>query len=647
MTEKHEPAERLETYLEHWNKGEFTKMYAMLTEEGKETYAKEDFVDRYEKIYADLGIEKVKVTFKEKEEEDTEKNMAHFTIEANMNSLAGPIQFKKDIQLQLHETEEKEKDWFIDWNPGFIFPELADGGRIKINIEAPKRGNILDRNEMPLAINDIAYEIGVVPGEFVNKKKEIKQIAKLLHLSNKTIDKKLSADWVEDEHFVPLKTIPRSEKSTFDKLLQIPAVTYMETTGRAYPSKGAAAHLTGYIGPITAEEMEKYPAGTYDENDLIGKRGLEQLYEEQLRGEDGVTISVVQEETDEPIVLAEKPVKDGENIKLAIDVNVQEELFAKLENHPGTAAAIQPETGEILALVSSPSFDPNAFTFGISQKKWDQLMNDEEEPFVNRFSATYAPGSVIKPISAAIGLQHGTIKAEEGITINGLTWGKESWGGATIKRVSASGGPVDLRKALVASDNIYFAMKAVEMGTDDYVKGLKQFGFEEEIPIAFPIKTSQIANAPLKDEILLANTSYGQGEMEVSALHMALMYTPIVNKGNLIKPSFLADDKKGEIWTKDLLSNQRAETIQQALRDVVTSGTGKAALDGGLAISGKTGTAELKMSKGEKGHENGWFVGYPTEEQDIIIAFMVQKSEDIGSSSYAARKVLETLKAIQ
>ncbi|MFD2132687.1 penicillin-binding transpeptidase domain-containing protein [Pseudogracilibacillus auburnensis] len=652
--EEHNPAEQLDTYISLWNKNEFMKMYEMLTDEVKAEYAKEDFVDRYEKIYNDLGIENLAISSTELSDKELskarEEGIVTVPLEVEMDSIAGPIQFTYDITLHLVEedNEEETKDWYIEWDPGLIFPDLADGGKIKIDVESPRRGEILDRNQMPLAINDIAYEIGVVPSKFESEENEKEQIAALLNMSVNAIDEKLNAAWVEPDHFVPLKIIPKSAEEKISQLLLIPSVTSVKTTGRTYPSNKAAAHLTGYIGQITSEEMKKYPEGAYKESDMIGKRGLELFYEDKLRGEEGVKILIIKDNGDkkeETILLAEKSVKNGEHIQISIDVNIQEKIFSSYEGKSGTAAAINPKTGEILALISSPSFDPNELTYGISQSNWDALMNDKEEPFVNRFTATYAPGSVLKPVSAAIGLSNGTIKPEEGITINGLTWGKEGWGDFKVKRVSTTSKPVDLREAIIKSDNIYFAMKAVEMGSDNYIEGLKKFGFGEKLPVSFPFNASQVSNdGKLTDEVLLANTSYGQGEIEVSSLHMALAYTPFLNKGNMIKPSFLQEDKKGEIWVENVISEEDAELMQQYLRDVVTDGTAKAAKDEDFPVSGKTGTAELKVALDTKGHENGWFVGYPTEDQDMLIAMMVEKAENIGSSSFVAGKVLDILK---
>lgn len=650
------PTERLETYLDLWGENNFSAMYDMLSNEAEETYSTEDFVDRYEKVYDDLEIENLQLSYDElsdeQEKEAIEKGIADFTLHVEMESMAGPIEFSEDVQLRLQEdkADEELKQWYIEWNPDLIFPHLADGGKIRIETEHAKRGEILDRNQMPLAINDIAYEIGVVPNLFENEEREKQQIAELLHMSVEAIDDALNASWVEEDHFVPLKTIPKTDKDLLAKLLDISAVTSVDTEGRTYPSSKSVAHLTGYVGEVTAEDIENNPEASYRENDVIGKRGLEQLYDKQLRGEDGVKIFIEKKDGDEvnTITLAEKPVTPGEHVQVTIDINIQEKIFNEYGDKAGTAAAINPKTGEILALVSSPAFDPNELTYGISQDRWDALMEDKKQPFVNRFAATFAPGSVIKPITASIGLANGTTDPEKGIKIDGLTWSKDGWGDFKVRRVSTTEKPVDLRTALVRSDNIYFAKQAVEMGASKFTDGLKEFGVGDELPLSYPFSKSQISNSGnLKDEILLANTSYGQGEIELSALHLALAYTPFINEGNMMKPSLLTDDKKGEVWKENMISKEDAKLIKTYLREVVTDGTAKAANNEEIAISGKTGTAELKVSHDTKGHENGWFIGYPTDDPDILIAMMMESVEDVGSSSFVAEKVADILKEIK
>ena len=642
------PNEIFDTYVNHWNAEEFDKMYAMLSAESTETYPTEEFVDRYQKIYNDLGISDLNITYGELNKEEVkkafDKGSTTIPLKVNMESMAGPIEFTYDATLVLNEDKD-QSSWDVDWDPGYIFPEIKDGGKISIRTDLPVRGEILDRNKMPLAMNDIVYEIGIVPANLGDDADQEKQsIANLLNISVESIDEELDAEWVEPELFVPIKKVPKSEKSLLSEVEQFDSITKQEASGRIYPSGEAAAHLIGYVGKITSEELEADKSGSYHPSEFIGKRGLEQLLEDQLKGDSGAEIVIVYDDESEAL-LAEKPVKDGETVTLTIDANIQDKVFNAYEGEAGTASAIDPKTGEALALVSSPSFDPNELLYGMTQSKWTQLQDDPKAPLLNRFSATFAPGSVIKPVTAAIGLENGNLKPDEGLQINGPTWSNgNGWGDYKVRRVSQTDYPVDLLDAMKRSDNIYFAMQAIRMGSDAYLEGLKNFGFGEDIPFTYPITNSTISSSgTLEGEVQLANTSYGQAEIEMSALHLATTYTAFLNDGNMIKPTLLMSDKTEEIWHENVMTKDQAQLMQDILRDVVATGTAKVANHDELAISGKTGTAELKHSSDQKGHENGWFIGYPTNEKDIIIAMMIEKTESLGASGFVAEKVSEIL----
>ncbi|MDY0408948.1 penicillin-binding transpeptidase domain-containing protein [Virgibacillus soli] len=648
--------DRFQSYTKLWENQKFDDMYQMLTSDAKKKYPTEEYIDRYKKIYHDLNISNLKISFQKLDDDELKsiRNEGEATIPftVKMDSIAGPISFSYKATF-IEQGDDDEKEWSLQWDPGFIFPDLKDGGQIGLDTIEPTRGEILDRNRMPLALNDDVWEIGIVPEKLGdNATNNKKKIASLLNISVESIDKKLNASWVEPDHFIPLKIVPKTDDSLLNQLWSIPGVLGNGVKGRVYPSGKAAAHLVGYVGNVTSEDLEKSKG--YKENDVIGKSGIEKLYEKQLKGEPGAKIYIKKENQDEndeddEIVLADKPVKNGETIQLTIDINIQEKAFNQYDGDAGTAAVMDPKTGETLALVSSPSFDPNEMVYGITQSKWDELQNDPNKPMVNRFAATYAPGSSLKPITSAIGLKNGSIKPNEGIEINGLTWSNgKGWGDYKVRRVSSSSKPVDLTDALVRSDNIYFAMQAVKMGSKAYTSGLKDFGIGEDFNYTYPIKASSISSTgSIDNEVLLANTSYGQGEIELSSLHLASAYTIFLNKGNMIKPTLLLSEEKSQIWKKDLLSSDDISLMQQALRKVVTNGSAKKAQNAPFEISGKTGTAELKLSAGESGAENGWFVAYPTKDQDLLIAMMVEHTEDRGGSSYTVEKVTNLMKSIK
>ncbi|MFD2044967.1 penicillin-binding transpeptidase domain-containing protein [Ornithinibacillus salinisoli] len=649
------PHNQFDTFVDHWNDQVFSQMYEMLTPETQQEYAVDEMVDRYTKIYEDLKISDLNISYTKLSEEELEialeEGTATLPFTAEMNSMAGPISFEYEATLELQGEEEEEMKWYVNWDPGFIFPEIKDGGEIRITTTDPIRGEILDRNQMPLAINDMVWEVGIVPAWLGDNEEQNKEkIASLLNMSVEQIDTYLNADWVQPDYFVPLnKLIPKSEEELLNELWAIDGTDGREVLGRVYPLGEAAAHVVGYIRQITAEQLEEKDPAVYGPNDMIGNTGLERAYEERLKGDKGVRIYVTKD-GEEEVTLAEKEVQNGEKIVTTIDANIQEEIYNSYDGEAGTAAAIDPKSGETLALVSSPSYDPNEMVYGITQSKWDSLQNDPKTPLLNRFTATYAPGSVIKPVSAAIGLQNGTIDPDEGLEINGLTWSNgEGWGEYEVTRVSESNGPVDLTDAMVRSDNIYFAMQAVDMGGKAFVSGLEKFGFGESIPFEYPITASTVSTSgALNDQVLLANASYGQGEIEISSLHLAVAYTTFLNNGNMLKPALLESEKTGEVWQEELISAENAEIINESLRKVVTDGTASYAKNASFPISGKTGTVELKLTLDEEdGAQNGWFVGYPSDDQDILIAMMVEQVQDLGGSSIAVEKVTDVLEKIK
>ena len=208
-------------------------------------------------------------------------------------------------------------------------------------------------------------------------------------------------------------------------------------------------------------------------------------------------------------------------------------------------------------------------------------------------------------------------------------------------RVSDPGRPVNLEDAMVLSDNIYFAQTALEIGEKDYIAGLKKFGFGEKIPYSYALQPSQISNeGGLSEEILLADTAYGQGEVQTNIVHLALSYGAILNKGNLIKPVLLAEEDQSQIWKESVVSPNHADLIADYLRKVITQGTGKPANMSDLPLSGKTGTAEIaKASQGEQGMENSFFVAYNTNEQDLLIAMMMKGTQELGGTKVVVEAV--------
>lgn len=639
------PEEAASRYIQAWNKQQFENMYEQLSNEAKNVIDQETFIERHQKIYDGIRLSKLEIKPNFPEEKLSNKeDEVNVEYEIKMNTIAGELHFTHVLKLVKEETEE-EKRWAVAWNPSLIFPQMEEGDKVRVETLPAKRGEIIDRNGEGLAVNGKALDIGIVPERLPeNETASFEQLAEILQLPIEMIESKRNASWVEDDMFVPITTISKDDRR-LNKLLKIQGVTYLETDARIYPFKETTAHLTGYVQEINAEELKKLKDKGYREGDIIGKSGLEKVFEDKLSGKDGGRIYIVDDEGNEKEEIAKQEPVDGETIQLTIDAKLQTRIFNQLKNERGTAAAIHPQTGEVLALVSAPSYDPNQFVLGMTNSEWQTLNEDPGKPLLNRFSITYAPGSVIKPLTGAIALDANAIDKNTTFDVKGLKWqADKSWGDYFVTRVTDPKKPVDLETAMIFSDNIYFAQAALKTGEKQFLEGMKRFGFGESVPFEYPIKKSSITDEKtFKNEIELADSGYGQGKVEMSIVHLASAYTAFLNEGNVLKPILLKTEaEKGkQIWKERAAEPDTASFINDLLVQVVhhPDGTGNGAKLAGKQMAGKTGTAELKKTKNDNAEENGLFVAYDNKQQDVIVAMLVENVKERGGSKYVVSKV--------
>ncbi|NOU93322.1 penicillin-binding transpeptidase domain-containing protein [Paenibacillus sp. LMG 31456] len=641
-------------YITDWEKGEYSTMYSMLSDKAKTVITQEAFSKRHESIYE--GIAAKGLTIKlipqtqdtaKGNKQGSEKEPVKHPIKVQMETFAGPVAFD-NLAMMVMENNI----WHLEWNPSLLFPSLKEEDKVRVQQIKAVRGEITDRDGNGLAINEERAEIGIIPNRLPNPPTEaLRQLAELMKLNIEDIDKKRNASWVKPDFFVPVALISRSDKR-LAAATSIPGVSYQPKKVRTYPLQEAAAHLVGYVGKLTQEEWTTYKDKGYQIDDDIGKAGLEQVLEERLRGKDGGRIFISDVNGKEKVNVVKLEAHNGENIRLAINADLQMEIYRQLDSNAGVGAALHPITGDVLALVSSPSYDPNVFVAGVSAGQWKEWNENPAKPLLNRFARTFSPGSAFKPLTAAIGLQTKTIDPVQLREIPGLHWKKDtSWGNYEVTRVSEAATQVDLQKALLYSDNIYFAQAALEMGKDSFMQEAGKFGLGEKLPIPYPLDTSTLVNKTMKNDIQLADSGYGQGEVQMNPLHVAVTYTPFVNQGNLIAPKLLLDSANGstngEVWKKAAMSEQVAALLQQDLIQVIEhpQGTGRGARIKGLTLAGKTGTAELKQTKGTQGKEVGWFVAFNVKNPQLLIALMMEDVQSRGGSHVLSPKISAIFKS--
>ena len=662
MTEKTRE-DIIKEYMGYIEKKEYEKMYALLDEASKDKVKQEDFITRNKNIYE--GIEAEKIQLDIPEEQDKYQPLSY---RVTMDTLAGELTYDADTFF------EKEKgQWHLVWDDSVIFPGLESKDKVSVSSVEAKRGSIYDRNDVLLAGQGEVESVGLVPGKMnIQAEEDIEDLAEILGTTSEFIEKQLDASWVQQDSFVPLKKMTQEQLdeayvpkegaessggSIQDKLLEYPGVLISKAESRVYPYGECTAHLLGYVQQINAEELEEMKGKGYNEQSVIGKSGLEKLYEDRLREKKGYRISILDEQGEEKQALAVKPAEDGENIKLNIDIRWQQKLYEAYQEDKSCSVVMNPKSGEVLALVSTPSYNSMDFVLGMSQETWDALNNDPNKPMYNRVRETWAPGSSFKPIVGAMGLTTGAFIEEEDLGASGLAWQKdESWGNYKVTTLHEYSGGAVLKNALIYSDNIYFAKAALKIGAETFTGELEKMGFNQEIPFDIGMTSSQYSNSEAIDsEVQLADSGYGQGQMLVNPLHLACMYSAFFNEGNMITPYLEYEEgKTAAYWVEGVFTPEAANIIYEDLKEVVSNpnGTGYGASKAvGVTLAGKTGTAEIKATQeDENGTELGWFAVYNTGVADSDTILMLNMVEDVkgrGGSGYVVNKDVEIWNQMQ
>lgn len=651
------PEEILLSYMDDISEQKYEEMYELIDVQNSGNITQENFVQRISAIYEGIEAQNIKI-------EITEYNEKQRTVKyaCSFDTIAGSVEFENEAVFTTGEDGYK-----LVWYDSLIFPELGADDKVRVSVNQAERGRILDRNEKLLAGKGTVSSVGIIPGKLKNKDESIQEIADLLGITPESIVEKLSASWVKEDSFVPVKTVPKvdelnlislapddemvQENERQQKLLNISGVMISDEEVRSYPSGEAAAHLIGYVQNVTAEDLENHPGEGYSANSVIGKSGMESLYETELKGKDGCKIYIVDSEGNEKTTIAETIKEDGADIRLTIDSDLQKTLYEQFKNDRGCSIAMNPYTGEVLALVSTPSYDNNDFILGMSDEQWTALNENDDQPLYNRFRQVWCPGSAFKPVVAAIGLKTGTLDPNEDFGNEGLSWQKDSsWGSYEVTTLHEYE-PVILKNALIYSDNIYFAKAALKIGAENLMNSLEEIGFNQEIPFEITMTESQYSNSgQIETEIQLADSGYGQGQILVNPLHLASIYTLFLNDGNILQPYLrYRENPAGSIWLEEAFPPETVSQVMEGLTGVVNdpNGTGYGAHRDDILLAGKTGTAELKESQEDtSGTEIGWFAVFTAGKNvktPILIISMVENVKDIGGSGYVVLKDKEVL----
>lgn len=545
---------------------------------------------------------------------------------------------------------------------GEYYAGLADGNRIRIVPSMAPRGTFYDRNGELLVTNRPGFSVSLLPLTAPISDDVSARLSDLLKVPTDEIKTKIAGHSGFNPIRIKTDVTPDIVSIIEEQKSQYPGVVIEVTPIRDYILKQEGAHTFGYVSEINDTELEKMKDEGYKSGDIIGKFGIEKIYDKELRGENGgqqVEVDV----SGKPVqILGRKEPVPGDDLELTIDIKLQQaaekavdEQLTQIGAHAAAAVVMNPQTGEILAMVSRPAFDPNLFAHGISSKDWNQLNNNPYHPMDNKtITGEYPPGSTFKIVTGTAALTEGVVTPDEQIFDSGHHW--------IIPKGNADGealGWLNFRSALAHSDNVYFYEMGNRLGIDRLEKYARMFGLGAKTGIDLPYEASGlVANRRYKEknfddgEWYLSETfdaAIGQGFNLVTPLQAAMVMGEIAADGKRYKPHVVnriiapdgsvVKDFQPELLSQLDVPEEDIKLVQDSLHDVTKYGTAASSFRGfTVDIAGKTGTAE-----NSQGRDHGWFVAYgPFDNPNVVVAVIVENG-GYGSQSAVpiGRKILE------
>ncbi len=554
----------------------------------------------------------------------------------------------------------------------------AESNRIRLRPIMPTRGLIFDRAGRLLADNVPEYRLELVPEQVADLDDTLQRLQEVLPLSEEELQRFRDA-YRSKRRFqsVPLKfRLTEAEVARFAvNRYRFSGLDVVPYQSRRYPYRELFAHTVGYVGRIDSNDLAQLDASRYAGTTHVGKLGIERMYEDRLHGEAGFERVEVNAEGRTLRVLSRTPVRSGEHLYLTVDAELQRAAVAAFDGQHGAAIAIDPRTGEVLAMVSLPSFDPNLFVNGISHADYAELNRPSRPLFDRTIQGGYEPGSTIKPFLGLVGLELGLRKPTDTVFSSGAF---RLPGQAREYRDWKRGGHgrVDLREAIAQSVNTYFFQLAADLGIDRFSSEMRRFGFGEPTGIDLPGEAAGILPSREWKRRARSETWYpgetviagiGQGFWVVTPIQLAQATATLAARGRAPAPHLLKATQSGfdsEVVELPLPPPPARWNMAPANVDAVVDGmvavmhgpTGSAraaAIDLGYRMAGKTGTAQRVTRRGDEAlkleelpfhlRHRALFIAFAPAEAPRIAVMVIVESGGSGSAAAApvARRIID------
>jgi penicillin-binding protein 2 len=557
--------------------------------------------------------------------------------------------------------------WYLQVKEGGRYRELSLNNSVRLVKSPAGRGLIFDRNDIKLADNRPGFDLYIVPEDVLDWAKTKDMLSRLAGVDGTAIDEKIR----KAARRPAFQAVKLAEDLSWEETVKIEGYKF-ETPGvmlevapkRAYLYGEAVSHLIGYLGEISDRELsERRAGGRYALGDLVGRYGIEDTYEAELKGTDGgreILVDALGRKIRDAAWLTPYP---GSDMRLTIDLKTQLAAWEALKDKVGAAVAIEPRTGKVLALVSTPGFDPNALTTGISSDEWQALITNPSKILTNRaIQGLYPPASTFKPVHAAAALEEKVINPSTRI-YSGAAFG---FAGRQYRDWKEEGhGVINLHRAIVESSDTFFYQVGLKLGVDRLARYSKRFGFGARTGVdlrdekAGLVPTSEWKKKALGERWYEGETisvSVGQGYMLATPIQLASAYASLANGGVVYAPQTVEEIRSpsGEMvrgFTPRIkgrlnISESTLAEVKRALAGVVHEDGGTASFlrTAGLNIAGKTGTAQVRRLVDRtkdvekiayRFRDHAWFAGYaPYDDPRIAVAVLVEHG-GFGASAAA------------
>ena len=604
----------------------FAEAHACLWDQGDSKISQEEYVDNYQYVVSSLGVNQIEIADRSVSLED---NAIYLSL--RIRYIADRFTLEHTVRTRILQEDGA---YHIQYSPEMILPGYSSGNQLSLISTKGQRGEIFTADHTCVAENAYSDTVVISVAQDQDINAIITALSSLVSLDEEeqvALRERYNSAMEHNYGTVVAYVAPKDSISqnleasicAIDPSLSVDRSSI--TPQRYYPYGSIYAHVVGYAGTPNEEELEQLQEQGFENATLVGKTGIELQYDEYLQPKDGLKINMYTEDGQYHSTIYEEPAETGADIFLTLSHDLQQRAYYAMssnigENQTGIAIVMDPTNAFVQAMISYPSFDANIFSFPVSDEEYAALNSEEAGAplFPKATLGLYPPGSLLKPFTITPSLENGVVDADTVFpyTVTGNAWKPDGvWYWDKVTRNETPDGPVDLEMAFRFSDNIYFSWATLNLGQEKFLEYMNRIGLKEAVPFDLPTAQANLINEGTEiNRKLISDMAFGHGEILVTPIQAAAMYTVFQNGGDMLAPKLVESIRKysdglhyetlyaaeREVYIEGIMTQETVDTLIPCLRAVVRSGTAQSIQIKDLPLAAKTGTALRGVEQSEK-----------------------------------------------